>query len=169
MPEIDGAVERFTAEGTARIVKSLQDDRAAAYSLVVCDFLPMETADALDGLEASSGIELDERGYLEVGERTWNLARLFNLRYAGPEGIKDTLPPRLLRESLPMPPQGKTAVSLTHWDLEMMLGDYYSLRGWDQHGRPRESTLRRLGIAGGSGGSIFEEREGNRPCGTFPL
>lgn len=169
MPEIDGAVERFTAEGTARIVKSLQDDRAAAYSLVVCDFLPMETADALDGLEASSGIELDERGYLEVGERTWNLARLFNLRHAGPEGIKDTLPPRLLRESLPMPPQGKTAVSLTHWDLEMMLGDYYSLRGWDQHGRPRESTLRRLGIAGGSGGSIFEEREGNRPCGTFPL
>jgi len=160
MPEIDGAVERFSAEGTARIVKALQDDRAAAYSLVVCDFLPMETADALRGLKAAAGIELDEAGYLEVGERAWNLARLFNLRHAGPEGLKDTLPPRILKEPLPMPPQGKTAVSLTPWDLELMLDDYYSLRGWDSGGHPRESTLERLGLADGLAGSILNRREG---------
>jgi aldehyde:ferredoxin oxidoreductase len=161
MPEIDGAVERFSAEGTARIVKALQDDRAAAYSLVVCDFLPMETADALRGLKAAAGIELDEAGYLEVGERAWNLARLFNLRHAGPEGLKDTLPPRVLREPLPMPPQGKTAVSLTPWDLELMLDDYYSLRGWDSRGHPGDSTLVRLGLAQGPAGSILNRREGN--------
>ncbi len=159
MPEIDGAVERFSAEGTARIVKNLQDDRAAAYSLVVCDFLPMETEDALKGLKAASGIELDESGYLEIGERVWNLARLFNLRHAGPEGTQDTLPPRLLREPLPMPPQGKTAVSLTVWDLKLMLDDYYSLRGWDAQGHPRESTLKRLGLAEGFRESILEKGE----------
>ncbi|MFA0887872.1 MAG: aldehyde ferredoxin oxidoreductase family protein [Synergistales bacterium] len=159
MPEIDGAVERFSSEGTARIVKTLQDDRSAAYSLVVCDFLPMETADALKGLKASAGIELDESGYLEVGERTWNLARQFNLRHAGPDGLEDTLPSRILKDPLPMPPQGKTAVSLTPWDLEGMLEDYYSLRGWDDKGRPRESTLKRLGLAGEPEGSILEEGE----------
>lgn len=159
MPEIDGAVERFSSEGTARIVKTLQDDRSAAYSLVVCDFLPMETADALKGLKASAGIELDESGYLEVGERTWNLARQFNLRHAGPDGLEDTLPSRILKDPLPMPPQGKTAVSLTPWDLEGMLEDYYSLRGWDEKGRPRESTLKRLGLAGEPEGSILEKGE----------
>ena len=160
MPEIDGAVERFSAEGTARIVKALQDDRAAAYSLVVCDFLPMETEDALRGLKASVGIDLDEAGYLEVGERAWNQARLFNLRHAGPGGLVDTLPARVLREPLPMPPQGKTAVSLTPWDLELMLDDYYSLRGWDAQGNPRESTLKRLHLAKRPQGSILNEREG---------
>jgi len=159
MPEIDGAVERFSAEGTARIVKNLQDDRAAAYSLVVCDFLPMETEDALKGLKAASGIELDESGYLEIGERVWNLARMFNLRHAGPEGIQDSLPQRLLREPLPMPPQGKTAVSLTVWDLKLMLEDYYSLRGWDAQGHPRESTLKRLGLSEGFRESILEKGE----------
>jgi aldehyde:ferredoxin oxidoreductase len=157
MPEIDGAVERFSAEGTARIVKSLQDDRAAAYSLVVCDFLPMETEDALKGLKAACGVELDESGYLEAGERAWNLARLFNLKHAGPEGIRDTLPPRLLREPLPMPSQGKTAVSLTPWDLKLMLDDYYSLRGWDNRGKPGEATLKRLGLAEGLRESILEK------------
>jgi aldehyde:ferredoxin oxidoreductase len=160
MPEIDGAVERFSAEGTARIVKNLQDDRAAAYSLVVCDFLPMETEDALKGLKAAIGIEMDESGYLEVGERAWNLARLFNLRHAGPGGAVDTLPPRLLREPLPMPPQGKTAVSLTPWDLKLMLDDYYSLRGWDAQGHPAESTLERLGLTEGFRESILEKGEG---------
>ena len=160
MPEIDGVVERFSAEGTARIVKTIQDERAAAYSLVVCDFLPMETEDALKGLKAAAGIELDEAGYLGVGERAWNLARLFNLRHAGPEGAVDTLPPRVLREPLPMPPQGKTAVSLTPWDLKLMLDDYYSLRGWDAQGHPRESTLKRLGLSEGPKGSILDGREG---------
>ena len=160
MPEIDGAVERFTAEGTARIVKTVQDERAAAYSLVVCDFLPMEVEDALRGLKAAAGIELDEAGYLEAGERAWNLARLFNRKHAGPGGTEDTLPPRILDEPLPMPPQGKMAVSLTPWDLKMMLDDYYSLRGWDSQGLPRESTLERLGLAGTSRGPVLVGREG---------
>ncbi|NLI96513.1 MAG: aldehyde ferredoxin oxidoreductase family protein [Synergistaceae bacterium] len=160
MPEIDGAVERFSAEGTARIVKNLQDERAAAYSLVVCDFLPMETEDALKGLEAAEGLEMDERGYLEVGERIWNLARQYNLRQAGSGGLADTLPPRILKEPLPMPPQGKTAVSLTPWDLQGMLDEYYVLRGWDAGGHPTASTLERLGIAGSPGESILKKREG---------
>jgi aldehyde:ferredoxin oxidoreductase len=40
-----------------------------------------------------------------------------------------------------------------------MLEDYYSLRGWDDKGRPRESTLKRLGLAGEPEGSILEEGE----------
>lgn len=72
----------------------------------------------------------------------------------------DTLPPRLLREPLPMPPQGKTAVSLTPWDLKLMLDDYYSLRGWDAQGHPAESTLERLGLTEGFRESILEKGEG---------
>jgi len=51
-------------------------------------------------------------------------------------------------------------VSLTPWDLELMLDDYYSLRGWDARGNPRESTLKRLHLAKRPQGSILNEREG---------
>ena len=79
--------------------------------------------------------ETDEEILLK-GERIWNLEKLFNIA-AGVE--KDTLPPRLLRESLPSgPAKGKVA------ELNVMLKEYYDLRGWDAEGIPSVEKLTAL-------------------------
>jgi len=77
-------------------------------------------------------------GELErIGERIWNLERMFNRR----EGFSrkdDRLPRRMTEE-----PRVKNQVV----DLERMLGEYYALRGWDEQGNPTPEKLRELGLS----------------------
>jgi aldehyde:ferredoxin oxidoreductase len=77
----------------------------------------------------------------EIAERQVTLKRLFNAR----EGITkadDTLPDRFTKDPMPDGP-GKGQVV----DLEPMLRDYYTLRGWDlETGLPTEKTIKRLGL-----------------------
>jgi len=75
-----------------------------------------------------------------VGERIWNLERQFNLD-AGFTGKDDTLPKRLLKEAAKTGP-AKGLVS----GLDIMLPEYYQLRGWDEQGVPLGETMERLGL-----------------------
>ena len=77
---------------------------------------------------------------LEVGERIWNMERVFNMR-AGFTAKDDTLPPRLLNEAAQTGP----AKGLVN-GLAKMLPEYYELRGWDTEGVPKADTLTRLGL-----------------------
>ena len=77
----------------------------------------------------------------EIAERQVTLKRLFNAR----EGITkkdDRLPDRFTKDPMPHGPgKGQTV------DLEPMLRDYYTLRGWDlETGLPTENTLKRLSL-----------------------
>ncbi|HDQ92493.1 MAG TPA: aldehyde ferredoxin oxidoreductase [Synergistetes bacterium] len=145
--ELDGVIPRFSTEGMALTVKSAQDERAAAYSLVVCDFVPYAQEKALACLKHVTGWDISEEEYLAAGERIWNHIRLFNMREAGISRKDDTLPPRMFEDPLPMPPRGEETVSLSRKDFDTMLNEYYSLRGWDSDGRPTGATLERLGIS----------------------
>ncbi|MCX5809482.1 MAG: aldehyde ferredoxin oxidoreductase, partial [Proteobacteria bacterium] len=78
-----------------------------------------------------------QEGLLSIGERTWNLERLFNLS-AGFSAKDDSLPPRMLTEA---PPEGHVV------DLAPMLDAYYRIRGWDENGIPKPETLDRLGLS----------------------
>ncbi|MHA1863010.1 MAG: aldehyde ferredoxin oxidoreductase C-terminal domain-containing protein, partial [Candidatus Thorarchaeota archaeon] len=77
----------------------------------------------------------------EIAERQVTLKRLFNAR----EGITkkdDSLPERFTKDAMPDGP-GKGQIV----DLEPMLRDYYTLRGWDlETGLPTENTLKRLSL-----------------------
>jgi aldehyde:ferredoxin oxidoreductase len=76
--------------------------------------------------------------YLEIGERVFNMERLYNLR----EGFTfrdDVLPPRMLHESTFPGVEGGVP-------LHKMVPDYYRLRGWDREGVPTVKTLRRLAL-----------------------
>ncbi|MEM2875481.1 MAG: 3-hexulose-6-phosphate synthase, partial [Candidatus Bathyarchaeia archaeon] len=75
-----------------------------------------------------------------VGERIYNLERLFNVR-EGLSSVDDTLPRRLLNEAIPNGP-AKGGVL----DLNRMLREYYVLRGWDLNGNPTDHKLLSLGI-----------------------
>ncbi|HCR38634.1 MAG TPA: aldehyde ferredoxin oxidoreductase [Synergistaceae bacterium] len=144
--ELDGHLPRFSTEGMAKTVKTVQDERAAAYSLVVCDFAPYSQERALACLRHVTGWDISEEEYLTAGERIWNHIRMFNIREAGISRKDDTLPPRMFEDPLPMPPRGEEKVSLKREDFDRMLDEYYELRGWDSDGRPKAETVERLGI-----------------------
>ncbi len=72
----------------------------------------------------------------EIGERIFNLERLYNLR-EGLSAADDTLPPRILNEpTFPGMTSGHP--------LDQLLPRYYKNRGWDANGVPTAKTLDRL-------------------------
>ena len=78
---------------------------------------------------------------MQIGERTWNLERLFNLK-AGLTKADDTLPQRLLKEPHKRGPSAGIVV-----DLDAMLPVYYRERGWAEDGVPTHAKLAELGLA----------------------
>jgi aldehyde:ferredoxin oxidoreductase len=78
---------------------------------------------------------------LKIGERIWNLERLFN-NAAGMTRADDSLPPRITSEPLT---KGASAGHVV--DLQPMLDEYYQLRGWDTQGQPTAAKLLELGLA----------------------
>ena len=78
---------------------------------------------------------------LTIGDRIWNLERMFN-NAAGLTRADDSLPPRITSEPLTEGPSKGHVV-----DLPPMLDEYYQLRGWDTQGRPTSDKLRQLGLA----------------------
>jgi aldehyde:ferredoxin oxidoreductase len=84
--------------------------------------------------------EWDEERLRQTGERIWNLERLFN-NAAGLTSADDTLPPRMLKDPAPAG-FGKGNVV----QLDTLIPEYYSLRGWDETGAPSDEKLNELGI-----------------------
>ena len=75
-----------------------------------------------------------------VGERVWNLERLYNLR-EGFTQVDDTLPHRLLNEPVVAGPSEGFTVKL-----DPMLKEYYAFRGWDESGVPKPEKLTELSL-----------------------
>ncbi len=92
-----------------------------------------------EALRRATGLRMFTGSFLDLGERSYNLERLYNLR-EGLTAKDDTLPKRLTKE-LQDPSNPRTRVPL-----EKMLPVYYKARGWDKEGRPTKRKLRRLGI-----------------------
>jgi aldehyde:ferredoxin oxidoreductase len=114
-----------------------QNSSAAVDSLVLCKFTSMGVADEYFArtLTAVTGIKYATGDMIRVGERVWNLERLFNLR-EGFTSKEDTLPARMLNEPAP---DGATKGWVVH--LEPMLKEYYRARGWDANGIPTQQKL----------------------------
>ena len=128
------------------VSKEIQDWFSVIDSSGMCNFAVCTAETDEDSLrallETATGISLGGyKGMMKVGERIFNLERLFNLR-AGLTAEDDTLPPRMLKEPMPEgPAKGKVV------ELDRMLPEYYSLRGWDEKGVPTQEKLKELGLA----------------------
>ncbi len=89
---------------------------------------------------AATGVPYTLDDFVKIGERTWNLERLWNLK-AGFTKADDSLPKRLLHEGHQQgPSQGVTV------NLDAMLPVYYERRGWDAEGVPTAEKLAELGL-----------------------
>jgi aldehyde:ferredoxin oxidoreductase len=132
----------LVTEGKADLVKAFQDATAVFDSAGVCVFTTFAwtLADLQPQLAAAclSEFTLEELG--KIGERIWNMEREFNNR-AGFTNKNDNLPKRLLTEAAKTGP----AKGLVN-GLDIMLPEYYKVRGWDTEGRPTKETRTRLGL-----------------------
>lgn len=137
-----GQRDPYGTQGHAQAVIEEQHANALEWSLIGCDFTNYGLPDAVEWLQAL-GYAVDEAQLAQVGQRVWNLVRLFNVR----EGFTrehDRLPERLKRPLQNGGPADGNALS--DGLLAAMLDEYYALRGWDQAGRPTQAKLRALGL-----------------------
>ncbi|MBW2065586.1 MAG: aldehyde ferredoxin oxidoreductase family protein [Deltaproteobacteria bacterium] len=145
------AVDRFAVHGKGRLTKWNQDVRTATADCpTMCVFLldmavphfALENTAAL--MEAVTGLHFKPEDIQKVGERINNLARAFNVR-EGFTRADDTLPERVMKE--PLEKGASKGHMISKEDLESMLDEYYSARGWDlRTGVPTKGKLEELGL-----------------------
>ncbi len=132
----------LTTEGKPALVKAFQDATAAFDSSGLCIFTSFawSLADIQPQIQAACEGDWSLERLELVGERIWNMEKQFNLA-AGLTRADDNLPPRLTTE----PAKTGPAKGLVN-GLDVMLPEYYGLRGWDPEGVPKSETLNRLGL-----------------------
>jgi aldehyde:ferredoxin oxidoreductase len=144
-PEILGAPEKldpFVTKGKPQWVKTFQDLTASIDASGMCLFtsFALGPEDYADLLTATTGMKIDTAELLKIGERIWNLQKLYNIK-RGFGRMDDTLPARLLNEPLK---EGAPTGQVSR--IAEMLDEYYTLRGWDKEGTPTPEKQKELGL-----------------------
>jgi aldehyde:ferredoxin oxidoreductase len=126
------------------ILVALENVMTALDTLGACKFMGfcVSSEEWVELVEHCLGHKFTYDDLVKIGERAYNLARVFNVR-EGVTRADDTLPPRLLEEPLTEGP----AAGKVNENLPAMLDKYYELRGWDKvTGKPTPEKLRELGL-----------------------
>ncbi len=134
--------EPTDTDGKPELLKAFQDATAAFDAAGICIFTSFAWTlnDVAPQVQAACGDEFTVENLTLIGERIWNMEKDFNLR-AGFTRKDDALPKRLMTEAAKTGP-AKGVVS----GLEKMLPIYYQVRGWDEEGRIKPETRKRLGL-----------------------
>ena len=135
-------IPRFTLRGKADLLALKQNQSAVEDSLVSCKFAGFAVGFDFWSRFTSTvtGLDFNISALLKIGERIYNLERLFNVG-AGFTELEDVLPERFAKEVLPEGLSKDRTVNL-----ETMLADYYAVRNWDEHGVPQQEKLNELGL-----------------------
>ena len=141
-----GKVDRYALEGKGALVKGAQDSRAYVDSIGMCTVVRgafgFSEKPSGDVLEAVTGHAFTPK-LMEIAERIYSMERMILNR----EGIRrkdDLLPDRITKEMIPSGPTKGRILTAEMYDV--MLDDYYGLRGWDADGVVTEQTRQRLGL-----------------------
>ncbi|MHC4457333.1 MAG: aldehyde ferredoxin oxidoreductase family protein [Planctomycetota bacterium] len=142
-------VNPFTYQGKALMTKWFEDLLYGVNALGLCTFpadkLALGPTTYADLLSGYLGEEIEPQEYMQIGERIFNIQRLFVIR----EGVSrknDTWPNRFFEEKLPPgPAQGGAVVDRE--TIDRVLDEYYDARGWERtSGHPTLQTLNRLDL-----------------------
>ncbi len=144
-PEILGVPEKLETqklEGKAKWVKIFQDLTGVIDSAGLCLFtsFALGADDYADLINAATGYDMSTDEVMKIGERVWNLERIFNLE-SGIDPKEDTLPKRFLEDPLPDGPQKGATVRL-----DVLVPEYYKARGWNEKGIPTDEKRKELGL-----------------------
>ncbi len=150
-PELTGSfwkmsdIDRFSTEWKGYEVKTGEDFMTVYDTLGMCKFSRgiFLIEGLLDGVKAVTGEDFDVATMMIIGERIYNLQRLYNVR----EGLTrkdDYLPYRVTHDPI------SNGVSKGHYvkeeELQNMLDQYYMVRGWSKDGIPTKMHLFELGL-----------------------
>ena len=143
-PEILGLpqqLDRTVTNEKAAWAKTFQDLTAEIDSMGHCLFtsFAMGAPEYTDLLNAATGTNWTVDQVLEIGDRIYNIERMFN-KAAGMKPEDDRLPKRLLQEPVVNGPS-KGMIS----QLPLTLPQYYEARGW-VNAFPTDETLKKLGL-----------------------
>jgi aldehyde:ferredoxin oxidoreductase len=134
-------VDPLDPNGKGELTVTFQNVHTMTDCLDLCKFSTF--AEGLDTFAAQytaiTGVEADAGHMLKIGERVFTLERYYN-NLAGFREGSDYLPERFLKE--PSTSQGSEGQVC---ELDMMLEEYYQVRGWNDGVVPEEK-LRELGI-----------------------
>jgi aldehyde:ferredoxin oxidoreductase len=129
--ELSGQIAADTIEGKAKLFIDWEDRAALFDSLILCrffrDFIMWDELGMI--IEATTGLRFNKEELADKANHITTQARLFNIR----EGITfrdDNLPKRFYE---PLADSGKV---IKEEELNLMVQDYYKLRGWNEKGIP---------------------------------
>jgi aldehyde:ferredoxin oxidoreductase len=148
-PDVKGSVDRFKAEkGRGKLVREIEDLYTVIDSLIVCKFSRGVYYKTFDDLAQyytlATGIQVTPQELQVTGERINNLARVFNVR----EGFSrkdDTMPAKVMNTPIPDEVVSKGSY-VSQKDLNILLDDYYEVRGWTKDGIPTIEKLNGIGL-----------------------
>ncbi len=125
--ELSGQIDPEKIKGKAKLFVDYEDKMTLFDVLILCRFYRdlVTWKDLQEIIKAACGLSLKQKALKALALNVINLARRFNER----EGVTkkdDKLPRRFFREVL-----GDTGKAIRPEDLELMLREYYELRGWE--------------------------------------
>ncbi|MCF8001573.1 MAG: aldehyde ferredoxin oxidoreductase family protein [Halanaerobiales bacterium] len=134
----DKFLERLSTDKKAEVVVYQQNKLAALDTLIKCDFgtygISEDTYRLL--LNTATGMNLPKDYWQKLGAKIWDETRRINLKH-GFDRKDDYLPDRFVKEPLPDGPA--KGHRITQSDMDIMLDQYYNLRGWNKKGEPPEN------------------------------
>ncbi len=139
-PEI---LERHSVKGKGEFVAKTQNLMCMLDSLKVCKFIlfgGVKPSNLVKWLAYVTGWNINLEEFMRIGERIYNLKRLYNVR-EGCSRKDDTLPPRILTHR-----RGSGGSPNNLPPLGEMLSDYYKYRGWNEMGIPTKEKLLELNL-----------------------
>jgi len=138
---VGGKTDPLAWQGKGALLKVLQDLHAVSDSFDLCKFSAFAENAGHYAAQYSAvvGIPMSATELLRIGERIYNLERYYN-NLAGLGEGSDMLPDRFLKE-----PSNAPGSKGHVCELDLMLNEYYALRGW-VNGVVPEAKLKELAI-----------------------
>ncbi|NIB99129.1 aldehyde ferredoxin oxidoreductase C-terminal domain-containing protein [Halobacterium sp. R2-5] len=136
------AAESWSDADRVRAVVDEQNSRSARWCLVADDFAGEAAPERGARWLRAAGVDATAESLAVLGERVWNLTRLFNVR-EGHDRRADALPEAM---TVPLPDGPAEGAAVDRERFEGMLDAYYDARGWNGDGIPTEETLQRLDL-----------------------
>ncbi len=148
--EMNYGRDGYNEEKVTRLVETQRLRGGVFEMLTLCRFPHVQLGLELEWypkfLQATTGLELSWSTLYQIAERTSHLMRAFWVRELGNNWNKnmDVPPARWFREPLTKGPMKGRRLDKEKY--EGMLSKYYRLKGWDDRGIPKKSTLKKYGL-----------------------
>lgn len=141
------SMDPWSVEGKPLLVKRYQDQTAVMDALGLCNWplTGLKFNNYVPMVNSCLGTEFKADDLLFIGERIWNLEKIFNMK-VGFNRLDDTLPERFKKDPVSEGP-AEGLVSR----VDEMLPEYYNLRGWNENGEPVPETLKIFELEGSFG------------------